>query len=168
MDAFVSPIIFALLGAAPLSMLYRATNTLDSMVGYNNEKYRLFGWASARLDDVLNYIPARLTGLLLVIASLLYPQAAVAKSASAISRFAHLHPSPNSGIPESAVAGALGIELGGLNIYGGVASDRARLGWPTKPVDKQDIIHTIKLMILVRNLVVGGLLCVLFVWVYTN
>src|SRR5690606_31451234 len=69
-DAFVSPILYALLGAAPLAMLYRATNTLDSMVGYKNEKYRLFGWASARLDDGLNYIPARLTGLLLVLAAM--------------------------------------------------------------------------------------------------
>lgn len=167
-DAFISPIIYALLGAAPLAMLYRATNTLDSMVGYKNDKYRFFGWASARWDDVMNYIPARVTGVLLIIAAFIRPNASSIEAASAIKQFAHLHSSPNSGIPESAVAGALGIELGGLNSYGGIISERARMGWPTKPIDREHIIQTIQLMVGVRNLVAGGLLCVLLVWVCFN
>lgn len=71
-DALVSPLLFALIGGAPLAMLYRATNTLDSMVGYRNEKYVHFGWCSARTDDWLNYIPARLTGVMLTISALFF------------------------------------------------------------------------------------------------
>lgn len=165
-DAFVSPVIFALLGGAPLAMLYRAANTLDSMVGYRNERYLNFGWASARLDDVLNYIPARITGLLLAIAALLtLGFTACSRSMKAIYRFASLHPSPNSGIPESAVAGALGIELGGRNVYFGIASERARLGWPLRPLTARDILKTIHLLYLVSMLVLAG---VLILWYYVS
>ncbi|GGD67558.1 adenosylcobinamide-phosphate synthase CbiB [Paenibacillus nasutitermitis] len=148
-DAFVSPLFFALLGAAPLAMLYRSANTLDSMVGYRNERYLHFGWASARLDDILNYLPARITGLLLVAAAWLTPGLAAGRAYGAVQAFARLHPSPNSGIPESAVAGALGIELGGRNIYFGQASERARLGWPLQPLAAGDIIRTVRLLYLV-------------------
>jgi adenosylcobinamide-phosphate synthase len=158
-DAFVSPIFFALLGGAPLAMLYRAANTLDSMVGYKNEKYIHFGWASARFDDVLNYIPARLTGLLIVLYSLLIPGYTGWQSARAIVRFAHTHPSPNSGIPESAVAGALGIELGGTNHYGGVISERARMGWSLRELAPGDILHAVRILYGVSYLLLGGLLC---------
>jgi adenosylcobinamide-phosphate synthase len=163
-DAVISPLLYALIGAAPLAMLYRATNTLDSMVGYRNAKYLQFGWASARLDDVLNWIPARLTGLFLVVVSLLYRHTSAKCSLRAVITFAHLHPSPNSGIPEAAVAGGLGIQLGGLNQYGGVTSERARLGWPNRPIDKEDIIHTVRLLYGVSYFVMGGLLCVACGW----
>jgi adenosylcobinamide-phosphate synthase len=162
-DAVIAPIIFALLGGAPLAMFYRASNTLDSMVGYRNDRYRHFGWASARWDDAMNWIPARLTGLLLVLVALLTPGLSVKRAAAAIRRFAHLHPSPNSGIPESAVAGALGIELGGLNLYGGAASERARLGWPLRPRTQQDIVHAVRMLYGVSYIVMGGLLCVILV-----
>jgi adenosylcobinamide-phosphate synthase len=164
-DAFVSPMIYALLGGAPLAMLYRAANTLDSMVGYKNEKYMHFGWASARFDDVLNYIPARITGFLIVLYSLLVPGYAGGRSVRAIARFAHAHPSPNSGIPESAVAGALGIELGGTNQYGGVISERARMGWPLRELVLGDIRHAVRILYGVSYLVLGGLLCAaVIVW----
>ncbi|MEF3302778.1 adenosylcobinamide-phosphate synthase CbiB [Paenibacillus sp. GYB003] len=158
-DAFVSPLVFALLGGAPLAMLYRAANTLDSMVGYKNEKYMHFGWASARLDDALNYVPARLTGLLIVIVSLLGRGLSAGRAAKSIWRFASLHPSPNSGIPESATAGAIGIELGGLNRYGDVVSDRARMGWPLREKKRGDILLTIRICYGVSYLAAGGLLC---------
>ncbi|WP_042160693.1 adenosylcobinamide-phosphate synthase CbiB, partial [Paenibacillus gorillae] len=87
-DAFVSPILFALVGGAPLAMLYRAANTLDSMVGYRNEQYINFGWCSARTDDLLNYIPARLTGLLLSLSALLHPGMSAAKAWQSMRRFA--------------------------------------------------------------------------------
>lgn len=163
-DAVISPLFFAFLGVAPLAMLYRAVNTLDSMVGYRNAKYIHFGWASARLDDVLNWLPARLTGLMLIIVSALYRPTSAIQAWRAVVAFAHLHPSPNSGIPEAAVAGSLGIQLGGLNRYGGVISERARLGWATRTIQKEDIIHTIRMLYGVSYLVMGGLLCAACGW----
>ncbi|QRG70468.1 adenosylcobinamide-phosphate synthase CbiB [Brevibacillus choshinensis] len=150
-DAIVSPLIYAAIGGAPLAMAYRAANTLDSMVGYKNEKYQNLGWASARFDDVLNYIPARLTALLLVIASKL-AQLDYQQCWAMIRRDAHLHPSPNSGLPEAGVAGALGVQLGGLNFYQGVPSDRARMGDAHRPLRSGDIQSTVRLMYLVSLL----------------
>lgn len=144
-DAIVSPLIYAAIGGAPLAMAYRATNTLDSMVGYKNEKYRNLGWASARFDDVANYIPARLTALLLLAASWLL-RLDVRQSWQIIRRDAHLHPSPNSGLPEAAVAGALGVQLGGLNTYQGVPSHRARLGDAHRPLCPDDVRMTVRMM----------------------
>jgi adenosylcobinamide-phosphate synthase len=160
-DGVVSPLFYALLGAAPLAMLYRAANTLDSMVGYKNEKYMYFGWASARWDDVMNWLPARLTGVLMVACAALLPGMRARRSAQAIRQFARLHPSPNSGIPESAVAGALGIELGGLNYYGGRVSDRARMGRPLRARTKEDIKAAVRMLYAVSLLMAGGLLCAL-------
>lgn len=165
-DAVIAPLFYALIGGAPLAMLYRASNTLDSMVGYRNDRYRHFGWASARWDDAVNWIPARLTGLLLILVALLQPGLSAKRAAAAIRRFAHLHPSPNSGIPESAVAGALGIELGGLNVYGGVASERARLGWPLRELAQRDIVYAVRMLYGVSFVVMGGLLCILLVLFY--
>jgi adenosylcobinamide-phosphate synthase len=162
-DALVSPIIYALLGGAPLAMLYRATNTLDSMVGYKNDKYVHFGWASARWDDVMNYIPARICGLLLVLSSWLRMRMSAVNAWRAIRQFARLHPSPNSGIPESAVAGALGIELGGTNRYGDRISERARMGWPRRPLNREDIRGAVKLLYGVSYALVGGCLCGLLI-----
>lgn len=126
-DGVTSPLFFAFLGGAPLAMAYRATNTLDSMLGYKNERYLHFGWAAARFDDLVNYIPARLSALLLPVA------VAVCglnwrKSIEVIRRDAKKHPSPNSGLMEAGFAGAMEITLGGENIYGGQVSKRALLG----------------------------------------
>ncbi|USG64538.1 adenosylcobinamide-phosphate synthase CbiB [Brevibacillus ruminantium] len=144
-DAIVSPLFYAAIGGAPLAMAYRAANTLDSMVGYKNEKYQHLGWASARFDDVLNYIPARLTALILLAASWLQGLD-WRRCALTMKRDAHLHPSPNAGLPEAAVAGALGVQLGGLNYYQGVASHRAKLGDPLRPLCAADINATVRLM----------------------
>lgn len=162
-DALVSPLLFALIGGAPLAMLYRAANTLDSMVGYRNEKYIWFGWCSARTDDVLNYIPARLTGVMLTVSALLFRRMKARQAVRAIFAFAHLHPSPNSGIPESAVAGALGIELGGTNVYFGVAGERARMGWPTRLLQPNDILLTVRLLYSVSIILFAGVIAVWFV-----
>ncbi|WP_379155162.1 adenosylcobinamide-phosphate synthase CbiB [Paenibacillus sp. sgz5001063] len=144
-DAITSPLFFALLGGAPLAMAYRAVNTLDSMVGYKNDKYLNLGWASARLDDVANYIPARMTALLLVLCAWLLRLDW--RSCWRIVRSdARSHPSPNSGYPESAVAGALGIRLGGENVYHGVASFRAYMGDPLRTMEPEDIILASRLM----------------------
>lgn len=163
-DAFVSPIVFALIGGAPLAMLYRSANTLDSMVGYRNETYLHFGWCSARLDDVLNFIPARATGFLLVVTAWLMPGMHAGRGWRAWRSFAKLHPSPNSGIPESVVAGALGIELGGVNRYFGVASERARMGWPERELSPEDIKATIRMLYGSCILILLGLVAALL-WI---
>ncbi|MFD1954448.1 adenosylcobinamide-phosphate synthase CbiB [Paenibacillus thailandensis] len=157
-DALVSPLVFALLGAAPLAMLYRAANTLDSMVGYRNETYLHFGWCSARTDDALNYVPARLAGLLMVVSAALLPRMSPVGALRAVLRFARKHPSPNSGIPESAAAGAMGIELGGLNYYFGRPSERARMGWPKRPIAPAHILGAIRLLYAVSVCLWGGAL----------
>lgn len=162
-DALVSPLLFALFGGAQFAMLYRAANTLDSMVGYRNDKYRDFGWCSARTDDWLNYIPARLTGVMLTISAMAYRQMSAKQAFKAIVAFAHLHPSPNSGIPESAVAGALGIELGGTNLYFGVPSERARMGWPTRELQPHDIVLTVRLLYSVSVILFMGVIAAWFV-----
>ncbi|QYR19685.1 adenosylcobinamide-phosphate synthase CbiB [Paenibacillus sp. sptzw28] len=164
-DAFVSPFLFALIGGAPLAMLYRAANTLDSMVGYRSDRYVHFGWASARFDDVLNYIPARISGMLLALAALISPGQSAVRAVKAIAVFAGRHPSPNSGIPESAVAGALGIELGGRNVYFGRVSERACLGWPLRPLAAIDIVMAIRLLYIVSIIVFAG---VVGLWFYVR
>nr|WP_040340272.1 adenosylcobinamide-phosphate synthase CbiB [Fictibacillus macauensis] len=123
-DGVTAPLFFAFIGGAPLALLYRAVNTCDSMVGYKNEQYHAFGWASARLDDVLNYIPARLTGLLMLIV----PITPTYVSFTWLRRQAKNHPSPNSGWCEAGVAGRLGIQLGGTNYYKGRVSHRPLIG----------------------------------------
>ena len=150
-DAVVSPLFYAMLGGPALAMTYRAVNTLDSMCGYKNDKYLYFGWASARLDDLFNFIPARLTGILIVISAWLLRFDA--KQAFRIwRRDAHLHPSPNSGIPEATVAGALGIRLGGVNIYFGQPKERAIMGDGTVPLQLKHIHQTILLLYLTSGL----------------
>lgn len=144
-DGVISPLFYAFIGGVPLACLYRAVNTLDSMVGYKNEKYRDFGMVAARFDDVFNYIPARITGLLLVAAAFLLRLDAHG-AAKFIWRDAAKHPSPNSGVAEAGVAGALGIRLGGLNYYGGVPSLRAHMGEPLNELTPIHIAQTIRLM----------------------
>lgn len=144
-DAIVSPLFYAAIGGAPLAMAYRAVNTLDSMVGYKNERYRQLGWASARLDDAANYLPARLAALFLVAAS--WTMGLNWRGAWAIiRRDARLHPSPNSGWTEAGTAGALDIQLGGTNYYQGIPSLRAKLGEPLRQIDAHDIQVTVDLM----------------------
>ena len=126
-DAVISPLFYAMIGGAPLAIVYRAINTMDSMVGYKNKRYIDFGWAAARLDDFVNYIPARLSAILIPLSSLIYGKDWFS-SFKIVVRDGKKNPSPNSGIPEAAVAGALGIQLGGLNYYGGVPSDKPFIG----------------------------------------
>jgi adenosylcobinamide-phosphate synthase len=133
-DGVVAP-LFWLLIAGPTGMAaYKAINTLDSMFGYRNTRYREFGSCSARVDDLANYIPARLTAGLIWIVAFFHP-ALNAKAAIRVTlRDAHLQPSPNSGYPEAAAAGALGIQLGGTCFYGGIESQKATLGDPDRPL----------------------------------
>ncbi|MBF0201525.1 MAG: cobalamin biosynthesis protein CobD [Desulfamplus sp.] len=132
-DGFLSPLFFAVIGGVPLAVAYKMVNTLDSMVGYKNDRYILFGRAGARIDDIANYVPARLSVLFISMAAALLPQGARGfKRAgealtSGISE-GHLHKSPNAGFPEAAFAGALAVRLGGGSYYHGTFVDKPLLG----------------------------------------
>ncbi|MFC4076220.1 adenosylcobinamide-phosphate synthase CbiB [Salinithrix halophila] len=155
-DAVTSPLFFAAFGGAPLALAYRAVNTLDSMVGYKNERYLHLGWASARLDDLANWLPARLT-LPAMLAALRFAGASPAKAWRIVRRDAAGHPSPNSGITEAAMAGGLGIQLGGTNHYQGRVSYRARLGDPCRPRERQDIDAAVQVLYGTTAVYVAGL-----------
>ncbi|NOZ70242.1 MAG: cobalamin biosynthesis protein CobD [Deferribacteres bacterium] len=166
-DGIVAPMFYFALGGLPLAMAYKAVNTLDSMVGYRNETYKNFGWAAARLDDIANYIPARITGFLIVAAAFMicffrvvggefsrwFKNTGTASKIklsellvnlklgfsqsnfrSGINAFKIMfrdgmkHSSPNSGIPEAAMAGALGVRLGGPATYGGIFVNKPYIG----------------------------------------
>jgi adenosylcobinamide-phosphate synthase len=128
-DGVVAPLFYFTLAGPAGMAVYKATNTLDSMVGYKSERYRDFGWAAARLDDVLNFVPARLTAVLIWAASACLGLD-LRRSVQAVWRDAWRQPSPNAGYPEAAVAGALQVRLGGLNYYGGTPSRKPPLGDP--------------------------------------
>jgi len=161
-DGVISPLFYFLIGGPPLAFAYRAVNTMDSMVGYRNDRYRDFGMVAARLDDVANYIPARLAGLLLM-AALLVTGRPVGRAVKTVWRDASRHPSPNSGIPEAAVAGGLGIRLGGCNSYGGVSSLRAYMGEVINPLQRGHIRATVLILYVVSALAVAAGTAVL-VW----
>ena len=144
-DGIIAPFFFFLLGGLPLAYMYRAANTLDSMVGYRNDKYLYFGRVSARIDDVLNYIPARITGIMFVLSALIL-KLDWRNSWHMLRRDAHKHPSPNGGWAEASVAGALRIRLGGYNSYFGRESFRAYMGEPYEELAAKHILGCIKLM----------------------
>lgn len=144
-DGIVAPLFYLFLGGTPLAMAYKAINTLDSMVGYKNERYINIGMASARLDDIVNFIPARLTSLLMVIASFLL-KLDFRKSLLIILRDGKNNPSPNSGYPEAGMAGALGVRLGGPSSYGGRGVEKPYIGDPENPIMPEHIILSIRVM----------------------
>ncbi|MGO9137791.1 MAG: adenosylcobinamide-phosphate synthase CbiB [Syntrophales bacterium] len=145
-DGVTAPLFFAFLAGPAGAILYKAVNTLDSTFGYKNERYREFGWVSAKLDDVANYIPARLTALIIPFAAIIL-QLSPLNSLRMLLRDGKKHPSPNSGLTEAAVAGALSVQLGGLNYYFGQPSLRPTLGDPVKELGKNDIVRANALML---------------------
>lgn len=150
-DGVVAPIFYAGLFGAPFAFVYKAVNTMDSMFGYKNDKYRDFGFFPAKLDDVFNYIPARLTGYLIVIAAFILKMDY--KNAYKIySRDKNNHSSPNSAHPEAAVAGALGLKLGGGNYYFGKLVEKPTIGDEIKSIDFQDVYNTNKILYLVATM----------------
>lgn len=149
-DGVISPLFYAIIGSfcgvgAPLSYAFKAVNTLDSMVGYKNEKYLSFGMFSAKTDDLFNYLPARLSGLIIPM-SALFCGMSFQKSFSSIIRYRRNSASPNSAYPESAMAGALGIRFGGTYTYFGKKIEKLPVGDPVKEMEISDIPKAIKLM----------------------
>jgi adenosylcobinamide-phosphate synthase len=142
-DAVVAPLLWGAVAGVPGLLAYRAANTLDAMVGHRSERYLCFGWAAARFDDLLNLGPARVAGLLAGLAAPIVggsPRTALA----VVLRDAGRHPSPNAGVVEAAFAGALGVRLGGVNVYGGHVEDRGTLG-DGRTVQVGDIARTVRL-----------------------
>ena len=146
-DGVTAPLFFAVLGGPMAAMLYKAINTMDSMFGYKNERYIKFGWAAARLDDLANFIPARISSLMIPAAAFLLGLNAKG-SLSILLRDRRNHASPNSGHAEAAVAGALGVQLGGPTPYFGKMVEKQTIGEATRPVEPQDILRANRLMLL--------------------
>ena len=142
-DAAVAPLFWGSVAGLPGLLGYRAVNTLDAMVGHRSPRYAKFGWAAARLDDVANWVPARLTAALTVLCA---PVAGGSPSGALATwwRDGSAHPSPNAGRCEAALAGALGLRLGGRNVYGGRVDDRPVLG-DGRPPQPADIARAVRL-----------------------
>jgi len=144
-DGILAPLLFAFLGGAPLAMVYKAINTMDSMFGHKDEEYLEFGSVPARLDDAANWVPARLAGPVIAFAAFL--SGFNGKDAFfTFIRDGQKHLSPNSGIPEAAVAGALGIRLGGTNVYQGFKVEKPFLGLNKKEIEVGDISRSHRIM----------------------
>jgi adenosylcobinamide-phosphate synthase len=148
-DGIVAPLFYLIIGGAPLALAYKAVSTLDSMIGHLDNRYRWFGWASARLDDVANFIPARITALLLVFSAGIVSRSwpVMQRTWQIVLRDGGQHPSPNSGRPEAAMAGALDVQLGGTNRYDGRPIERPCLGDPNEPLTRAHIGRALTLMI---------------------
>ena len=144
-DGVTAPLFFAALFGPVGAMVYRAINTLDSTFGYKDERYLKFGWSSARLDDVANWLPARLAAPLVSLAAGLLHRRGLA-SIRVVCRDGRNHTSPNAGLAEAAVAGALGLQLGGLNYYGGEPVTKPTIGDPARPPEREDILRANALM----------------------
>jgi adenosylcobinamide-phosphate synthase len=142
-DAVVAPLFWGAVAGFPGLVAYRAVNTLDAMVGYRSARYRRFGWAAARSDDVLNLVPARLAAALTALCAPVVG-GRPGQSLSVWRRDAQAHPSPNAGQVEAAFAGALGVQLGGVNVYAGAAEDRGTLGTGS-PVQVGDLERAVRL-----------------------
>ena len=145
-DGIVAPAFWLALAGLPGMVIYKLVNTGDSMVGYRSERFLAFGWAAARLDDLMNLIPARLTGLLLAMAAAITSPAAGARALHVMWRDGRKHVSPNAGWPEAAMAGALDITLGGPRSYpGGVTADFPHLGDGRERLTRRDIHRALSL-----------------------
>lgn len=144
-DGIIAPLFYAFIGGAPLALAYKAVNTLDSMFGYRNEIYLHFGRCPARLDDIANWIPARLAGLLVALASSLCGFNGK-QALATVFHDGQNHLSPNAGIPQAAVAGALGIQLGGSHYYSGSRVEKPLIGQNRREVELEDINNCHKIM----------------------
>jgi adenosylcobinamide-phosphate synthase len=159
-DGVISPLFFAAIGGAPLAATYKMVNTLDSMVGYKNEKYRQFGKVSARIDDIANFIPARLSVLVVALASRIFAGKGSQALRTAVEEGAN-HSSPNAGFPEAAFAGALGVKLGGAHYYQGHLVPKPQIGIRFGTVKIEHIKKACDLMIL------SALIWLCILWVAT-
>lgn len=151
-DGILAPLFYMVLGGVPLAMAYKAVNTLDSMIGHADERYFYFGKAAARLDDAANYLPARLTAAAIVTAAHFHEDADSLAAWQTWCRDGDKHKSPNAGQPESALAGAMHVRLGGDNIYSGELVRAAHIGGEFSPPSLPKVKSTIRLVSVVTLL----------------
>lgn len=144
-DGVIAPMFYMLIGGAPLMLLYKAVNTMDSMIGYKNERYLYFGRTAARMDDVFNFIPARLSALLMTAAACLC-RLDGKKAWQIYLRDRHNHASPNAAQTEAVCAGALGVQLAGNAFYFGKLYEKPTIGDPDREICLMDIVSTCRLM----------------------
>jgi len=144
-DAVVAPVFWMAMAGLPGAAVYKAINTADSMIGHRTPRYAAFGWAAARLDDLVNLPASRLSALLLIAAAALNKTASAAAAWRAVLRDASRHRSPNAGYPEAAMAGALGLALAGPRVYGGVTIDDATMGDGRRDATAADIRRALML-----------------------
>lgn len=144
-DGVVAPVLWMIIGGLPGAALYKAINTADSMIGHRTPRYEAFGWAAARLDDLINLPASRLSAVLIVAAAALSGDAVAAAAWQAVVRDAPKHRSPNAGYPEAAMAGALGLALAGPRVYGGVEVDDATMGQGRRDASAADIHRALAL-----------------------
>ncbi len=158
-DGIIAPMMFFLILGIPGMYFYKAVNTMDSMVGYKNDKYRYFGTAAAKLDDVLNFVPARVSGVCMILAASLV--GLDGKGAKRIFlRDRKKHASPNSAQTESVCAGALGVQLAGNATYFGQLYEKPYIGDATRPIEAEDIKRSVRLMYAASGiLIAGGIIC---------
>lgn len=161
-DGVTAPLFYGILFGPAGAWLYKASNTLDSMFGYRNERYREFGWASARFDDLLNWLPARLTVLAVVGAAFIL-RLDPAASIRSVRLCARRHESPNAGYPESAFAGALGVTLGGARSYGGVTKTVPTLGIREGAMEAATITRAMRLMYATATIFLAAGIVILFI-----
>lgn len=154
-DGVIAPWFWLVLFGLPGIAVYKAINTADSMIGHRNSRYRYYGWSAARLDDLVNLVPARLSAVLIVMACFFVPAASPSRAWQAARRDAMGHKSPNSGWPEAAFAGALGFSLGGPRSYDGEVVELASMGDGNKSLGPADIAQAILLYRATLNVLVG-------------
>lgn len=163
-DGVIAPMIYMFIGGLPLAMVYKAVNTMDSMLGYKNEKYKEFGYFSAKIDDLFNFIPARITGGILIPTACFFLGYDFRSAWKIFFRDRLNHNSPNSAHPEAAVAGALGIQFGGKTSYFGVIHGKPVIGDKIKEFEIKDIKKNIK--ILYMTSFIGLIVCSLVYLLY--
>lgn len=162
-DGIVAPLFYLILGGPVGAIIYKAINTLDSMIGYKNKRYLYFGWFSARLDDIANFIPARITGFLISISSCIYGKGFL-RPFMVMIRDGGKHPSPNSGVSEAAMAGALGIRLGGPWFYQGEVCIKPYIGEEKNPVKPFLINEALRISFIVSFLML--IIGVILRWIF--
>ncbi len=155
-DGVIAPLFFYAIGGLPAMMAFKMVSTLDSMVGYKNERFKAFGWAGARLDDVANFLPARITAILMATVSLSL------RGFRFMYTYGNNHASPNSGKPEAALAGILNCRFGGPNIYHGKLVDKPYIGNNNREITHNDIIKACWINIAVSVVMLVGIILIYF------
>ena len=155
-DGVIAPLFYYAIGGFPLMMVYKMANTLDSMIGYKSEFYKDFGCFAARFDDVVNFIPARITAFLMVLLTLSF------RGLKFIFKYGHQHSSPNAGFPEAALAGILNCQFGGPNIYHGKVVEKPFIGKTQRIINSSDLIKTAALNTAVTLLMILVVISILY------